>query len=190
MCLGPGATLAMVAAGRVATTVAVRRSEPRLMAYALGELTLIEVLQVAGQAVVDDCGKRANGIITRLSYLHIAFYTPVIIALSPALRRGLAGERWFAWSRSWQTRRGAPKSPVRRAHEEMGMHDEEESPRIKAATDRLGRPLDGISVAELQGYIRALEAEIVRVRDEIDKRGDHRAAAEALFKRPSGASGS
>lgn len=69
------------------------------------------------------------------------------------------------------------------------MHEEEESPRIKAATDRLGRPLDGISVAELQGYIRALEREIARVSDEIAKRGDHRAAAEALFKRPPGAGG-
>ncbi len=69
------------------------------------------------------------------------------------------------------------------------MHEDEESPRIKQATDRLGRPLDGVSVAELEVYIRALETEIARVQAEIARRSDHRAAAEALFKRPSGGGG-
>jgi uncharacterized small protein (DUF1192 family) len=62
------------------------------------------------------------------------------------------------------------------------MAEDEESPRIKAATDRLGRPLEGVSVGELEAYIQALEAEIARVRAEIDRRGAHHAAAEALFK--------
>lgn len=66
------------------------------------------------------------------------------------------------------------------------MHEEDESPRIKPATDRLGRPLDGVSVADLEAYIGALEAEVARVRAEIARRSDHRAAAEALFRRPGG----
>ena len=64
------------------------------------------------------------------------------------------------------------------------MHEDQESPRIKPATDRLGRALDGVSVAELEAYIQALNAEIDRVRAELAKRSDHRAAAEAMFKRP------
>ncbi len=69
------------------------------------------------------------------------------------------------------------------------MVSEDESPRIKPATDRLGRSLDGVSVAELETYIGELEAEIARVRAEIARRSSHRAAAEALFKTRSGTEG-
>jgi len=41
-------------------------------------------------------------------------------------------------------------------------------------------------VGELEGYIAALEAEIARVRAEIERRGAHHAAAEALFKKRGG----
>jgi len=66
------------------------------------------------------------------------------------------------------------------------MAEDEASPRIKPATDRLGRPLEGVSVGELEAYIAALEAEIARVRAEIERRGAHHAAAEALFKKRGG----
>jgi uncharacterized small protein (DUF1192 family) len=66
------------------------------------------------------------------------------------------------------------------------MAEDDESPRIKPATDRLGRPLEGVSVADLEAYVTALEAEIARVRAEIERRGAHHAAAEALFKRRDG----
>jgi len=45
----------------------------------------------------------------------------------------------------------------------------------------LFRKLDTLSVATLETYIGELEAEILRAREEIDKRGGARAAAEALF---------
>lgn len=69
------------------------------------------------------------------------------------------------------------------------MAEDGESPRIKPATDRLGRPLDGVSVAEMEAYRAALEAEIARIDAEIARRSDHRAAAEAMFKRKPGAGG-
>jgi len=69
------------------------------------------------------------------------------------------------------------------------MAEDDEGPRIKPATDRLGRPLEGVSVAELEAYVTALEAEIARVRAEIERRGAHHAAAEALFKQRGGPEG-
>ncbi|OYW13854.1 MAG: hypothetical protein B7X02_01285 [Rhodospirillales bacterium 12-54-5] len=41
--------------------------------------------------------------------------------------------------------------------------------------------LEGLPVAAMQEYITELEAEIAKVRTEIDKRGGVKSAAEALF---------
>ena len=65
---------------------------------------------------------------------------------------------------------------------------EEEEVRIKPKTG-IGRDLSPLSVADLEAYIVALEAEIARVKAEIARRRDVRGAAEALFRRPSGAGG-
>ncbi len=43
--------------------------------------------------------------------------------------------------------------------------------------------LDPLSVAELRERIRVLEAEIARIRRKIDKAVDHKASAEALFRK-------
>lgn len=49
---------------------------------------------------------------------------------------------------------------------------------------QLGRQdLDPLSVDELHARIEALEAEIARVRAKIDTAVNHRASAEALFKK-------
>ncbi|MCB1971694.1 MAG: DUF1192 domain-containing protein [Geminicoccaceae bacterium] len=64
------------------------------------------------------------------------------------------------------------------------MFDDDE-PRRKPATE-LGQSLATHSVDELEAYVRALKAEIVRVQAEIAKRSDVRSAAEALFRKPGG----
>lgn len=46
----------------------------------------------------------------------------------------------------------------------------------------VGDNLETLSVAELEQQIVTLEAEIARVRDELDKKRRHEAAASALFK--------
>ncbi len=46
--------------------------------------------------------------------------------------------------------------------------------------------LDMLGVAELRGYIAALEAEIARVQAVIAAKDAHRAAAAAFFKAPPG----
>ena len=62
---------------------------------------------------------------------------------------------------------------------------EEPEIRIKPQTG-IGRDLYDLSVAELEHFITELEAEIVRVRAEIERKRDVRGAAEALFRRPPG----
>ena len=44
--------------------------------------------------------------------------------------------------------------------------------------------LDLLGVAELRGYITALQAEIARVEAEIARKESHRSAADAFFRRP------
>lgn len=53
-------------------------------------------------------------------------------------------------------------------------------PKPKAA---IGESLETLSVAELEGRITALRAEIVRVEAELGKKKAHEAAAAQLFKR-------
>ena len=45
------------------------------------------------------------------------------------------------------------------------------------------RDLDSLSIEELEEYIEELEAEIRRVRDDIEKKQRHRTGVEGLFKR-------
>ncbi len=66
------------------------------------------------------------------------------------------------------------------------MHDDEERPRIPPQGLAPGAALATASVKELEAYIASLEAEIARVRAELDRRADHHAAAEALFKKRPG----
>ena len=58
---------------------------------------------------------------------------------------------------------------------------DEDEPRPKPPTG-LGRDLRLLSSADLEAFIRELEAEIGRVRAELAKRHDVRSAAEALFR--------
>jgi uncharacterized small protein (DUF1192 family) len=44
--------------------------------------------------------------------------------------------------------------------------------------------LDSLGIEELRSYIGELKAEIVRVEADIDRKGSHRSAADAFFKRP------
>ena len=45
------------------------------------------------------------------------------------------------------------------------------------------RDLDPLSIEDLEEYIAELEAEIRRVRDDIEKKQRHRAGVEGLFRR-------
>ncbi|MGI9355400.1 MAG: DUF5765 domain-containing protein [Rhizobiaceae bacterium] len=73
MCWSATASIGMVALGTVATAVAISRGQPRAVWLTLGYFTVMEALQIAGYAVVDQCGTPANQAITALSFLHIVF---------------------------------------------------------------------------------------------------------------------
>ncbi len=62
------------------------------------------------------------------------------------------------------------------------MFDDETPPPRPARLEKL--PLDRLSVSELEAYIVELRAEIARVEQDIDKKGRHRNAAEAFFRKP------
>jgi uncharacterized small protein (DUF1192 family) len=62
--------------------------------------------------------------------------------------------------------------------------DEEEEllPRKRARLEKL--VLDTLGVEELRDYIGELREEIVRVEADIERKGSHRNAAEAFFRKP------
>ena len=78
MCWSPEASAGMVVVGAAATVLAHRRSESPAIWATLGYFTAMEALQLAGYAVLDDCGTPGNRAVTILSYLHIAFQ-PIVI---------------------------------------------------------------------------------------------------------------
>ncbi|MEW9921650.1 DUF5765 domain-containing protein [Marimonas sp. MJW-29] len=97
MCWSAEASAAMVAAGVVATGIALSRKEPPAIPLTLGYFTVMEGLQLAGYGVLDQCGTTANQAVTLLSYLHIVFQPLVInlfaMELVPAPIRARA-RRW------------------------------------------------------------------------------------------------
>jgi hypothetical protein len=78
----------MVALGAGATLWTLRRGDPPAVPAAAAWFTLMEGLQVAGYAVVDQCGSPLNQSVTLLSYLHIAFQPLFINAFAMALIAG------------------------------------------------------------------------------------------------------
>jgi uncharacterized small protein (DUF1192 family) len=62
------------------------------------------------------------------------------------------------------------------------MFDDDTPPPRKTRLEKL--TLDRLSVSELEDYIAELRAEIARVEQDIDKKGRHRNAAEAFFRKP------
>lgn len=85
MCWGAEASLGMVVAGTAATALAAARRESPAIWITLGWFTLMEGLQAAGYAVIDDCADPANRAITLASALHIALQPFFINAFALAL---------------------------------------------------------------------------------------------------------
>ncbi len=88
MCWSMEATVGMVALGTVATAVTIRQRQPAAVPAAIAWFTLMEGLQVAGNATAGDCALPANQVATVLSYMHIAFQPFFINAFAMALIRG------------------------------------------------------------------------------------------------------
>lgn len=97
MCWGVAASVSMIAAGAVGTAVAFRRGEPGAIWITLGFFTLMEALQAAGYAVVDQCGTLLNQAVTISSYLHIAAQPLFINAFAMAIAPTAVSVRMRRW---------------------------------------------------------------------------------------------
>ena len=60
--------------------------------------------------------------------------------------------------------------------------EEDATPRKRRRLEKL--VLDTLGIEELRDYITELREEIVRVEADIDRKGSHRNAAEAFFRKP------
>ncbi len=78
MCWSVEASVAVAVFGTVATAAARARGQPFAIWGTLAYFTFMELLQVAGYRVADDCGTASNSRVTLLSYLHIVFQ-PILI---------------------------------------------------------------------------------------------------------------
>jgi uncharacterized small protein (DUF1192 family) len=64
----------------------------------------------------------------------------------------------------------------------MARDEEDPPPRKRLRLEKL--VLDTLGIAELRDYIDELREEIARVEADIARKGSHRSAAEAFFRRP------
>jgi len=97
MCWSATASVVMVGLGAVAVITTAKRGKARAIWIPIGYFTVMETLQAAGYAVVDDCGSPANQAITLLSYLHIAFQPLFINAFAMAIAPNLVSARMRRW---------------------------------------------------------------------------------------------
>lgn len=75
----------MVVVGSAATAVLCYQHQPAAIWLPLGYFTAMELLQLFGYMVLDQCGTPANTTVTLLSYLHIAFQPLCINAFAMEL---------------------------------------------------------------------------------------------------------
>lgn len=85
MCWSSEVSLAMTGIGAAAAVVSYRRRDPTAIWLTLGYFTAMEALQVAGYAVLDQCGTIENRAVTIASYLHIVFQPFLINAFAMEL---------------------------------------------------------------------------------------------------------
>lgn len=97
MCWGIEATAGMIVVGLAAAGASAWRGDPVAVPLTLVFFAGMEVLQLAGYAVIDQCGTPANQAVTALSMLHIALQPIVInLFLLAWLRPGISDRhrRW------------------------------------------------------------------------------------------------
>ena len=97
MCWSIEASVAMTSVGGVAAAVTYMRNDPPAIWLTIGYFTVMEALQVAGYAVVDQCGTPANKAVTIASYLHIAFQPIFINAFAMELVPTQVKARVWRW---------------------------------------------------------------------------------------------
>lgn len=97
MCWGTEVTLGMAVAGVAAAGLTLRRGDPVMVPVTCLFFAAMEGLQLAGYAVIDQCGTPANQTVTALSLLHIALQPIVLNAFMLAWLAPRATPRVVRW---------------------------------------------------------------------------------------------
>lgn len=85
MCWNSEVSIAMTGIGAAAAVISYHRKDPTAIWLTIGYFAVMEALQVAGYAVLDQCGTTENRAVTLASYLHIAFQPLFINAFAMEL---------------------------------------------------------------------------------------------------------
>ena len=97
MCWNSEVSMAMTGIGAAAAVVTYRRKDPAAIWLTLGYFSCMEALQVAGYAVLDQCGTPENRAVTMASYLHIVFQPFLINAFAMELVPQATKKRTRKW---------------------------------------------------------------------------------------------
>lgn len=97
MCWSSEVSLAMTGIGAAAAVVSYRRKDAAAIWLTLGYFAVMEALQLAGYAVLDQCGTVENRTITMASYLHIVFQPFFINAFAMELVPKAAKKQTKIW---------------------------------------------------------------------------------------------
>ena len=97
MCWSSQASVAMTGIGVAAAVISYRRQDPAAIWLTLGYFSVMEMLQVAGYAFIDQCGTTENRAVTMASYLHIVFQPFLINAFAMELVPQAVKRRAKGW---------------------------------------------------------------------------------------------
>ena len=97
MCWNSEISVAMTCIGAAGALISYRRQDPTAIWLTLGYFSVMEALQVAGYAVLDQCGTAENQAVTMASYLHIVFQPFLINAFAMELVPKSAKQRTRVW---------------------------------------------------------------------------------------------
>lgn len=95
MCWSSSASVLATGAGVAATVYAAKKGYPKAQVFTLAFFTLMEFLQAASYIWIGECGMGENVLLTRLSYMHIAFQPPVVSAFMLSFTSKKTREKWF-----------------------------------------------------------------------------------------------
>ena len=97
MCWNTEISVAMTGIGTAAALISYRRQDPAAIWLTLGYFSVMEALQVAGYAVLDQCDTTENQAVTLASYLHIVFQPFLINAFGMELVPKAVKQRTKIW---------------------------------------------------------------------------------------------
>lgn len=95
MCWSSSASIAATAIGATATIYAAKKGYPKAQVFTIGFFTLMELLQALSYIWIGQCDVSANEVLTRMSFLHIAFQPTVLGAFMLSFLPKKKRQKWL-----------------------------------------------------------------------------------------------